>query len=83
MIKMKCDSFAFTVTIDPLKTKGKRPEHDIMRKQSVDDVVLPKIEFINRIKLIVSEVTKKMPVLCAERNISQQLVSGMGLSTIW
>lgn len=75
----KCDLCASTVTMPTSKTKAKCPEHDIMRKQSVGDFVLPKVEFMNRIKLIVAEVMEKMPVLCAERNISQQLVSGMSL----
>lgn len=81
--KVKCDPCASTVIIDTSKTKAKRPEHDIMRKQSVEDFVLPKVEFIDRIKFVVSEVQRNIPVLCAERNISRKLVAGMSLSFIW
>ncbi|KAG4071093.1 hypothetical protein HA402_013407 [Bradysia odoriphaga] len=59
--KFKCDMCAASVTIDASKTKSKRPEHDIMRKQSIE--------------FFISEVQKNLPVLCSERNVSQKLVA--------
>ncbi|KAG4076027.1 hypothetical protein HA402_014026 [Bradysia odoriphaga] len=78
--KVKCNPCAASVTTTASKTKAKRPEHDIMRKQSVENFVLPKIEFIDRIKFVVSEVQKKIPILCAERNITQKLVGGLSFA---
>lgn len=52
--KIKCSICSATVTVND--TKKKCLQHDIMRKQSDNDNVLPKVEFINCIKIIVSKV---------------------------
>lgn len=81
--KMKCDACTVTVVATTTK-KQKIVEHDVMRKQSSpDEIVLPKVEFINGIKTIVSEIKKKLPLLCAEKNLMQKMLSGMSCATIF
>lgn len=74
--KSKCASCIATVTVTT--NKGKSIEHDMMRKQSsVDDLLLPKVRFIDCIKVIISNVEKMLPVLSAEKNLMKKLISGM------
>lgn len=75
--KNKCVSCFASVTVITNK-KQKCIEHDIMRKQSsVDDTILPNVEFIDCIKIIISKVQKMLPFLCAEKNLMKKLLSGM------
>lgn len=71
--KMKCISCAGTVTA----TK-KDKSLDVMRKQSsVDEMVLPKVEFINCIKILIAKLKFMLPHFCAEKNLMDKLLPGI------
>lgn len=76
LAKLKCASCSDTV-----KFEGKCLEHDIIRKQSATapGMILPKVEFINLVKSIILKVKKMLPVMCAEENLMQKLLSGIFL----
>lgn len=76
--KTKCTSCSATITVT--NKKGKSIEHDIMLKQSSVDkneIILPKVQFIDCIKTIISKVQKMLPILCTEKNLMEKLLSGM------
>lgn len=73
--KYKCDPCSCTITTT---AKEKSKDHEIMRKQSSgNNEAVPKVEFIARIKVIVSEVKKILPTLCVEKNLAKTLMSGI------
>lgn len=72
MKKTKC--VACCVSIE---ANGKCVDHYIMSKQStVDEFVLPNSQFMDYTKILILNVKEMLPVLCAEKNLMQKLLSG-------